>query len=137
MQQIKESTKNILRLLLSNPQAARLLQMQTLGRSAGAQSFIDSLVELRGFLFEKLLTSPMEAKDKAQFIQDVTKQNKRNQEAIDALKSELAARTKDRNTEVSFAGLVNLRKEPKAFGSWVSPSDLSRGFHAFIPPIWF
>ncbi|XP_053773893.1 dynein regulatory complex protein 10 isoform X3 [Desmodus rotundus] len=100
MQQIKESTKNILRLLLSNPQAARLLQMQTLGRSAGAQSFIDSLVELRGFLFEKLLTSPMEAKDKAQFIQDVTKQNKRNQEAIDALKSELAARTKDRNTEV-------------------------------------
>ncbi|KAM5311735.1 dynein regulatory complex protein 10 [Glossophaga mutica] len=101
MQQIKESTKDILRLLLSNPQAAGLLlQMQTPGRSAGAQTFIDSLIELRGFLFEKLLTSPMEARDKAQFIQDVTKQNRNNQEAIDALEEELAARTKDRNAEV-------------------------------------
>ncbi|XP_036908052.1 dynein regulatory complex protein 10 [Sturnira hondurensis] len=100
MQQIKESTKNLLRLLLSNPQAAGLLQMQAQGRSAGAQTFIDSLIELRGFLFEKLLTSPMEARDKAQFIQDVTKQNRSNQEAIGALEEELAVRMKDRNAEV-------------------------------------
>ncbi|XP_019589468.2 dynein regulatory complex protein 10 isoform X2 [Rhinolophus sinicus] len=99
-QQIKESTKNILRLLLNNPQAARLLQMQSLGRSAEAQSFIDSLIELRGFLFERLLTSPMEARDKAHFIQDVTRQNKRNQEVIDALESELAESLKNRDAEV-------------------------------------
>ncbi|XP_036989396.2 dynein regulatory complex protein 10 [Artibeus jamaicensis] len=100
MQQIRESTKGVLRLLLSHPQAAGVLQLQTLGRSAGAQTFIDSLIELRGFLFEKLLTSPMEARDKAQFIQDVTKQNRSNQEAIGALEEELAVRTKDRNAEV-------------------------------------
>lgn len=99
-QQIRESTRNVLRLLLSNPQAAKLLQMQRLGRSAEAQTLIDSLMELRGFLFEKLLTSPMEAREKAQFIQDITKRNKRNQEIIDALENELAESRKTRDAEV-------------------------------------
>ncbi|KAM5199852.1 dynein regulatory complex protein 10 isoform 3-T5 [Hipposideros larvatus] len=106
MQQVRESTKNLLRLLLSNPQAARLLQMESLGRSAEAQSFIDSLLELRGFLFEKLLTSPMEARDKAHFLQDLTRQNKRNQEVIDALEQELAASSKNRHAEAQKENFV-------------------------------
>uniref|UniRef100_A0A8C8YI11 Dynein regulatory complex protein 10 n=1 Tax=Prolemur simus TaxID=1328070 RepID=A0A8C8YI11_PROSS len=106
IQQIKDSTKNVLRLLLSKPQAAGFLQMQTLGRSAGAQKFIDSLRELQGFLFEKLLTSPMEAKDKAQFIQDINKRNQRNQEVIDALENELTARRKSREAEVEKENFV-------------------------------
>ncbi|KAL2767755.1 dynein regulatory complex protein 10 isoform 1, partial [Daubentonia madagascariensis] len=105
-QQIKDSTKNVLRLLLSNPQAARFLQMQTPGRSSEAQKFIDSLRELQGFLFEKLLISPMEAREKAQFIQDISKRNQRNQEIIDALENELAARTKSRDAEVEKENFV-------------------------------
>ncbi|XP_017702817.1 PREDICTED: IQ domain-containing protein D isoform X2 [Rhinopithecus bieti] len=106
MQQIKDSTKNILRLLLSNPQAARLLQMQMQSRSAEAQNFIDSLIELRGFLFEKLVTSPMEARDKAQFIQDINRQNSNNQQIIDTLENELAERMKNRNAEVEKENFV-------------------------------
>uniref|UniRef100_G3UG65 Dynein regulatory complex protein 10 n=2 Tax=Loxodonta africana TaxID=9785 RepID=G3UG65_LOXAF len=106
MGQIKASTKSILRLLLNNPQAARLLQMQTLGRSAEAQSFIDSLVELRGFLFEKLLTSPMEVRDKTQFIQDISRRNRRNQEAVEALENELAKSLKSRDAEVEKENFV-------------------------------
>ncbi|XP_069414165.1 dynein regulatory complex protein 10 isoform X4 [Ovis canadensis] len=102
MQGIKESTKNVVRLLLSNPQAASLLQAQTLGRSKEAQCFIDSLVELRGFLFEKLLTSPMEARDKIQFIQDITRRNRRHQEIIDTLENELAACVRNRNAEKKY-----------------------------------
>ncbi|XP_070927126.1 dynein regulatory complex protein 10 isoform X3 [Macaca nemestrina] len=105
-QQIKDSTKNVLRLLLSNPQAARLLQMQTQSRSAEAQNFIDSLIELRGFLFEKLVTSPMEARDKAQFIQDINRQNSNNQQIIDTLENELAERMKKRNAEVEKENFV-------------------------------
>nr|KAF6403541.1 IQ motif containing D [Molossus molossus] len=112
-QQVKDSTKNILRLLLKNPQAAGLLQMQTQGRSAGAQRFIESLVELRGFLFEKLLTSPMEARDKTQFVQDITKRNKRNQEVIDALENELAARMKNRAAEDEYEELDIIHREEK------------------------
>ncbi|XP_022406594.1 dynein regulatory complex protein 10 isoform X3 [Delphinapterus leucas] len=113
MQQIKGSTKNIVRLLLGNPQAASLLQVQTLGRSAEAQSFIDSLVELRGFLFEKLLTSPMEARDKTQFVQDITRRNQRNQEIIDTLENELAACVRNRDAEDEYEELDVIHKEEK------------------------
>lgn len=106
MQQIRESTKNSLRLLLNNPQAASLLQMQTQGRSAEAQRFIDSLMELRGFLFEKLLTSPMEARDRAQFMQDISKRIRRNQEVTDALESELAVNIRNRDIEVEKENFV-------------------------------
>ncbi|XP_017657258.1 dynein regulatory complex protein 10 isoform X2 [Nannospalax galili] len=98
--QIQDSTKNILRLLLREPQATRLLQMQAPGRSAGAQHLLHGLVELRGFLFEKLLTSPMEVRERAQFIQEVNRRNKRNQEVIDALQAELAEVLKSRDAEV-------------------------------------
>ncbi|XP_008570803.1 PREDICTED: IQ domain-containing protein D [Galeopterus variegatus] len=106
MQEVRDSTKNVLRLLLRNPQAARFLQMQALARSAEVQHFIDSLIELRGFLFEKLLTSPMEARDKAQFIQDISRRNRRNQEIIDMLENELAVRVKNRDAEVEKENTV-------------------------------
>ncbi|XP_021113105.1 IQ domain-containing protein D isoform X2 [Heterocephalus glaber] len=106
MWQIKGSTKNILRVLLSDPQATKLLQMQPLCRSAGAQNFLESLVELRGFLFEKLLTSPMQAREKAQFLQDISRRNQRNQETINVLEKELVARLKNRHTEVEKENFV-------------------------------
>nr|XP_008270499.2 dynein regulatory complex protein 10 isoform X1 [Oryctolagus cuniculus] len=106
MQQVRDSTKDSLRLLLGSPQASSFLQMQTQGRSAEAQSFIDSLIELRGFLFEKLLTSPMEAREKAQFIQDVSRRNRRNQEMIDILENELAVGMKRRKAEVEKENFV-------------------------------
>ncbi|XP_021554343.1 dynein regulatory complex protein 10 isoform X2 [Neomonachus schauinslandi] len=113
MQQIKESTKDILRLLLNNPQVVRLLQMHTLSRSAEAQNFIDCLIELRGFLFERLLTSPVEARDKTQFIQDINRRNRRNQEIIETLENELAASMKSRDTEEEYEELDIIHKEEK------------------------
>lgn len=140
MGQIRDSTKNILRLLLGNPQAAQLLRARAADRGPGAQGFVDSLVELRGFLFEKLLTSPMEARDKGQFIQDITKRNMRNQEVIDALENELAERMRNRAAEVPLpvgAGRVLEGAPPGAPTPWLgfpSPDgDLSRCFHSFIP----
>lgn len=105
MRQIKESTKDILRLLLNNPQAASLAQTHTLSRSVEAQNFIDCLMELRGFLFEKLLTSPVEARDRSQFIQDIDRRNKRNQEIINTLENELAAIMRNREAEVWLRGI--------------------------------
>ncbi|ELW63719.1 dynein regulatory complex protein 10 [Tupaia chinensis] len=106
MQEIRDSTKNILRLLLNNPQATRVLQKQAPDRTPEAQRFIASLMELRGFLFEKLLTSPMEARDKAQFIQEITRRTMRNQDLINTLEHELAARVKNRDAEVEKENFV-------------------------------
>ncbi|KAI5761679.1 IQCD protein [Gulo gulo luscus] len=106
MHRIKESTKDILRLLLNNPEAARLSQTHILSRSIEAQNFIDCLMELRGFLFEKLLTSPVEARDKSQFIQDIDRRNKRNQEIINTLEDELVAIMQNREAEVEKENFV-------------------------------
>lgn len=99
-EQFKASTRNALRLLLTQPHAARVLMTQAHRRSAGAQRFLDALMEFRGFLFEKLLTSPMELRDKTQFIQNISKQDRRNQEVIDGLEKELAGSMETRDTEV-------------------------------------
>lgn len=109
--QFRDSTKAVLRLLLSNPQSARLLQIQAPGRSPAAQCLLDCLVELRGFLFEKLLTSPMELKEKNQFIQDITRRNERNQEVIDGLQAELAKVLKSKESEVYFSHVPKLGRE--------------------------
>ncbi|VFV46634.1 Hypothetical predicted protein [Lynx pardinus] len=122
MEHIRESTKDVLRLLLDNPQVAKLSETHALGRSAEAQRFIDCLMELRGFLFEKLLTSPMEAREKTQFIQDVSRQNRRNQDIIDALENELAASMKNRDAEVSVGPWKGPHGEANPFGGRVFAS---------------
>lgn len=104
--QFRDSTKTMLRLLINEPQLARLLHTQAPGRSPGAQCLLTSLVELRGFLFEKLLTSPMEVREKNQFIQDITRRSKRNQEIIDALQAELAEVLKNKEAEVEKENFV-------------------------------
>ncbi|XP_077016021.1 dynein regulatory complex protein 10 isoform X2 [Tamandua tetradactyla] len=119
-QQMKDSTKNVLRLLLTSPQAARVLKMQTQGRSTEAQHFIDGLKELRGFLFEKLLTSPMEAREKAQFLQDIGRRNKRNQEIIETLENELSVSIKNRNTEKKY-------KVETEIENWIQKYDTEMG----------
>uniref|UniRef100_A0A8L2Q0W6 Dynein regulatory complex protein 10 n=1 Tax=Rattus norvegicus TaxID=10116 RepID=A0A8L2Q0W6_RAT len=104
--QFRDSTKTILRLLINEPQLTRLLHTQAPGRSPGAQCLLTSLVELRGFLFEKLLTSPMEVREKNQFIQDISRRSKRNQEIIDALQAELAEVLKNKEAEVEKENFV-------------------------------
>lgn len=122
--QVCDSTKSVLRLLLADPPAARLLQLQARGRSPSAQRFIQGLEELRGFLFERLLTSPMEARDRAQFIQDVNRRNRRNQEVIDALETELAARVKSRDAEVRRRAAA---RWPREVSGALSPNLLHTG----------
>lgn len=104
--QFRDSTKTVLRLVLGEPQFTRLLQVQAPGRSPGAQCLLDGLVELRGFLFEKLLTSPMEVREKNQFIQDISRRSERNQEVIDDLQAELANVLKNKESEVEKENFV-------------------------------
>ncbi|MEJ1282009.1 IQ motif containing D [Cricetulus griseus] len=104
--QFRDSTKAILRLLSSQSQIITLLQARAPGRSRGAQRLLEALIELRGYLFEKLLTSPMEVREKNQFIQDINRRNERNQEVIDALQAELAEVLKNKEAEVEKENFV-------------------------------
>lgn len=120
--QFRDSTKAILRLLSSQSQIITLLQARAPGRSRGAQRLLEALIELRGYLFEKLLTSPMEVREKNQFIQDINRRNERNQEVIDALQAELAEVLKNKEAEVYFPASLRFRDELRG------PSPLGLGF---------
>ncbi|EGW13862.1 IQ domain-containing protein D [Cricetulus griseus] len=111
--QFRDSTKAILRLLSSQSQIITLLQARAPGRSRGAQRLLEALIELRGYLFEKLLTSPMEVREKNQFIQDINRRNERNQEVIDALQAELAEVLKNKEAEEEYEDLESIHKEEK------------------------
>ncbi|XP_074061917.1 dynein regulatory complex protein 10 [Macrotis lagotis] len=99
-EEVKSSTRNTLRLFLINIQAGEILRSQVTGRSEEADIFIQALYEFRGYVFEKLLTSPMQEKEKTEFMDDIALREKRNRDAIQNLQAELDTTVKARDTEM-------------------------------------
>ncbi|XP_043846166.1 dynein regulatory complex protein 10 isoform X2 [Dromiciops gliroides] len=99
-QEVKDSARNTLRIFLLNLQAGEILRTQVVGRSEEANIFLQALIEFRGFVFEKLLTSPMEEKEKTEFMEEITLREKKNNEMIQDLQSELSTTIKARDAEM-------------------------------------
>ncbi|KAM5193280.1 dynein regulatory complex protein 10 [Mantella aurantiaca] len=100
-QGVQSSERNILRLFLVNPTASKALRAEGHVRDQDFQKLIQSLSELRGFLYEMLLTSPLEQKERIHFLKEITLRDHKNREALSALEEELNAAILDRDTEIS------------------------------------
>uniref|UniRef100_A0A8B9Q2X5 Dynein regulatory complex protein 10 n=1 Tax=Apteryx owenii TaxID=8824 RepID=A0A8B9Q2X5_APTOW len=96
-QHLKSSVRNILRLLLANPSLCQALKYEVCGRWSSAEAFIKAFREFRNFMHERLLTSPLEEKEKIQFMEDISLRIKKNTETLTALKAELAATIQSRD----------------------------------------
>ncbi|XP_018417232.1 PREDICTED: IQ domain-containing protein D [Nanorana parkeri] len=101
VQGVQSSVRNIMRLFLANPTASKALRSEGHIRDQTFQTLIQSLSELRGFLFEMLLTSPLEQKERIHFLQKITLRDHKNREALSALEEELNAAILDRDTEIA------------------------------------
>lgn len=99
VQGLRSSVRNIVRLFYIDPIASQTMRYAH-ERSPPSTLFVRCLVELRGFLYEKLLTTPLEEKEKLRFIHEITLRDKKNTEAIMALENELEAAIKNRDEEV-------------------------------------
>ncbi|KGL83092.1 IQ domain-containing protein D, partial [Tinamus guttatus] len=97
---LKTSVRNILRLLLANPSLCHALPFEVCARQSSAEAFIQAFREFRNFMHERLLTSPLEEKEKIQFMEDISLRIKRNAETLTALKAELAATIQARDEKV-------------------------------------
>ena len=95
-QRLKRSVRNVLRLLLARPSLCQALKCKAWVREPPAEVFINAFGEFRNFMLERLLTSPVEEKEKIQFMNDVSLRIKTNTEAIAALQAELAAAIRTR-----------------------------------------
>ncbi|XP_068127593.1 dynein regulatory complex protein 10 [Hyperolius riggenbachi] len=100
-QGVQSSVRNILRLFLANPTASKTLRAEGQARNQDFQKLIQVLSELRGFLFEMLLTSPLEKDERMHYLQELTLRDHKNREALSALEEELNAAILDRDNEIA------------------------------------
>ncbi|XP_020833751.1 dynein regulatory complex protein 10 [Phascolarctos cinereus] len=105
-EEVKGSARNTLRIFLLNLPAGEILRTQVVGRSEEASVFLQGLTEFRGFVFEKLLTSPMEEKERAEFLDEINLREKKNNQLIQDLEAELSATLKARDSEMEKENLV-------------------------------
>ncbi|XP_036596604.1 dynein regulatory complex protein 10 isoform X2 [Trichosurus vulpecula] len=105
-EEVKGSARNTLRIFLLNLQAGEILRTQVVGRSEEANIFLQALIEFRGFVFEKLLTSPMEEKEKNQFMEEISLQEKKDSDMIHDLEAELSSTMKSRDSEMEKENFV-------------------------------
>ncbi|XP_054852991.1 dynein regulatory complex protein 10 [Eublepharis macularius] len=98
---LKSSVRNIVRLFYMNPIACRAVRDAAFARSPTADVLLRGLEGLRRFLFEMLLITPLEEKEKMRFMQEIALRDKKNMEAIAALEAELASAIHNRNEEIS------------------------------------
>ncbi|XP_025963896.2 dynein regulatory complex protein 10 isoform X2 [Dromaius novaehollandiae] len=99
-QHLKSSVRNILRLLLANPSLCQALKYEVCARQLSAEAFIKAFREFRNFMHERLLTSPLEEKEKIQFMENISLRIKKNTETLTALKAELAATIQSRDEKI-------------------------------------
>lgn len=97
---MKHSVKNILRLFASNPAAVNALKDLRNERSAEVNGMIDELVTLRAILFEKLLTTPSEEKERKQYLKQIVAREMKSSETGRKLQEELKRAVDDKENEV-------------------------------------
>ena len=98
--QMKHSVKTILRLFASNPAAVNALKDLRNERSVEVNNMIDEMTTLRAILFEKLLTTPGEEKERKQYLKQIVAREMKSSENGRKLQEELKRAIEDKENEV-------------------------------------
>ncbi|XP_063171635.1 dynein regulatory complex protein 10 [Candoia aspera] len=101
IQGLKSSVRNIVRLLYANTIACQTLRDLAHTRDPVVSKFIKGISKLREFLFEQLLTTPIEEKEKKRFLHETSQREKKNTETVASLEDELTAAIQNRDEEIS------------------------------------
>ena len=98
--QMKYSVKTILRLFASNPAAVNALKDLRNERSVEGNKIIDEMTTLRAVLFERLLTTPSEEKERRQYLKQIVAREMKSSETGRKLQDELKRAIDDKENEV-------------------------------------
>ncbi|XP_064612865.1 dynein regulatory complex protein 10-like [Liolophura sinensis] len=99
-QQLSTSTKNVLRLFSVNPAAMSAVRAEVGERARECQSFITALEELKEVLLVKLLTTPVEEKEKFDYLHEISLREQQNAAHIVKLEAEVKGAQDDRDEEI-------------------------------------
>lgn len=100
--QMKHSVRTIMRLFASNPAAVNSLKDLRKERSMEVNGMIDEITTLRAILFEKLLTTPSEEKERKQYLKQIVAREMKSSESGRKLQEELKRAIDDKENEVKY-----------------------------------
>lgn len=104
--QMKHSVRTIMRLFASNPAAVNSLKDLRNERSMEVNGMIDEITTLRAILFEKLLTTPSEEKERKQYLKQIVAREMKSSESGRKLQEELKRAIDDKENEVKYGTVV-------------------------------
>lgn len=99
--QLKQSLKTVLRLFVRNPAALDSLRNEKKERSHEANDLIAQLTALKGHLLERLLRTPLELRERNDYMRTVTEKERKSNQQAEKLQQELAAAIEDKENEAS------------------------------------
>ena len=100
-EQLSNSCKNILRAFTKYPSAITAVNKEFSHMSSAAAMFINYMEEMKGILRCRLLTSPLEEKDQAEYLKELNHKTQQNELQIQKLEAELAEAIAVKEEEVS------------------------------------
>ncbi|XP_067296329.1 dynein regulatory complex protein 10 isoform X2 [Pseudorasbora parva] len=100
---VQDSFRNIVRLFRATPTTKEVLKGIELntGQEMWSEKLKDGLCELREVVLERLLTTPVEEKERREVMLEVSLCHSANQELMDSLDKEVAMAIKAKDTEIS------------------------------------
>ncbi|EDO44929.1 predicted protein, partial [Nematostella vectensis] len=98
---LQQSLRTLLRQFSRNPTAMTAIRTERHERSFESNSMIDELSAIRAVLFERLLTTPSELKDRDKYLMAVAERQKRSSQMADKLQDELQNAIDDRDNEIA------------------------------------
>ena len=101
-EQLKQSLKNLLRHFVRNPTAMDSLRSESKERSEEANEMLVQLSALKGTLFERLLRTPSELKERDTYLKFITERERKLSKHAKKLREELNVATEDKENEASI-----------------------------------
>ncbi|XP_035691093.1 dynein regulatory complex protein 10-like [Branchiostoma floridae] len=100
-QQLAHSTRNILRLFSINPAAVSAVRAENSVLTTQEQELLGGLAELKEICVERLLMTPLEERQRADYVDSITIRDRKNAEIIEKLEAELQEAEDERDMEIS------------------------------------
>eukprot|EP00128_Syssomonas_multiformis_P005481 Colp12_sorted_trinity150504_noHs@28687 len=98
---LRHSTRDLIRLLMSNTTIYLDLKSRLNIKTIGAQCFIAAVVELKQLLYERLLTTVEEERSKQNYLSQIIAREQKSSEQVKELQGSLAEAKRERSKEVS------------------------------------
>ncbi len=99
-EQLKQSLRNLLRLFVRNPTAFDSLRNESKERSEEVNEMLTQLNALKGTLFERLLRTPSELKERDSYLKFITERESKLSKHAKKLREQLNVATEDKENEV-------------------------------------